>query len=107
MKVTCNECGKHLIDVPDGAEGIGFQIRMAGFVFKLPILYGCNTPLYFCSDECTKKYYREHFNPKQHADAALITQEIRKNIPRMARETAHASQRFYELLKRIGGGKYL
>lgn len=102
MIVKCNECETDLISVEDtdSAGTIGAKINRAGYVYKNPILFtGKNTPLYFCSKECNKIYYKKHVPENKEVSDTLS--DLKKQIPVMAKNTAEAVGKFMSGLQKL------
>ncbi len=99
--VNCNQCSKHLIDVPLDEPSVGFKVRQSGFVFKLPILYGGTEPLYFCDNDCQKTYYEEHFTKEEREVAKKISDDLKKDLPQMVESTHNAVKSFVDGLNKF------
>ena len=101
-KVCCDECGKFLINTSfDTASRIGIEIQQKGFVYKNACLFSEKyNSLYFCNADCAKKFYAVNI-PKTEKNIAIqeALQEVRKEIPKMAKECSEGLAEFMKLIK--------
>lgn len=94
--IKCDRCNKILFTPKDGE--IPSQAIGLGFVYKNAILYtNTNTPLYFCSQICTKLYYRKFIPKNPEVDKAM--KEIREGIPAASKEIAGKMVKLIKILK--------
>lgn len=99
MVVNCSQCSKHLFDA-DENNHIGIQAQDKGFVYKIPILFGGKEPLYFCNDSCQKTYYETNFSKETRDSAKVIVDDLKKEIPKMVKDTQKAVGDFVNKLKK-------
>lgn len=58
--IRCSECGKVILFTntsEDNRGKIAYEVQHKGYIAKLPALYGYSNFEFFCSKECTKKWY--------------------------------------------------
>ena len=97
LTVKCKQCGNVICEA-DREIHIGFQVEEAGGVYKLPFLFnGSSDPLYFCSTSCKDVYYEANIPKNEKVTNAL--NELKAEIPQMAKDTIEAATKFIDNLK--------
>ena len=99
-EVKCNECGKLLFITKQNSLGaIGAEAQHKGFVYKNACLFSDKySSLYFCSDECGKNFYKK--NIPKNPEVTKKLNELKKEIPEMAKEVSNKMAKLVETLKK-------
>lgn len=98
MVINCSQRSKQLFEANENSH-IGIQAENKGFVYKIPILFGGNKPLYFCNHDCQKTYYETNFSKETRDKAKDIVEELKKETPKMVKDTQKAINNFIKDLK--------
>jgi hypothetical protein len=105
IKVHCKQCDDFLLEVPNDIISIGVKVMEAGFIYKLPILYGDKEPLYFCCPDCKEAYYDETYSVEQRQEAKRISDSLKSDMGDMVKSTQRAVGLFTEGLKKVNEKK--
>lgn len=98
--INCDECAKHLCDVPKDTSlgAAGAIIQGKGFVYKNAALFSTEySSLYFCSKECTKSFYNKHIPKNKQVSDVLA--EMKSEIPEMAKDVSGKMATLMDALK--------
>lgn len=98
--IQCNQCLVSLGEV-DETKHIGIQIQDKGYIYKIPILYGGDSPLYFCSKECQNEYFEQNYSEETRTKANEIVSDLKKEVPKMVEDTLKATNNFMQQIKRL------
>lgn len=100
--IVCDECGKFLFKTErENAGAIGAEAQAKGFVYKNACLFSDKySSLYFCNHECAKTFYGKNIPSNPAVTQAL--NEMREEIPQMAKEVSEGLARFASKLKEYG-----
>lgn len=105
IDINCNYCDQFLIKV-ESEKSAGFKVQQAGFIYKLPILYGDTKPLYFCCPDCKENYYQETYSVEQRQEAKRISDSFKADMSDMVKQTQRAVGLFAEGLKKVKEKKW-
>ena len=103
-RIVCEHCGKLLREAPD-EESRGTtaaRIRRAGYISKLPFLWGVTDGFhFFCSKECWKAWFKTHCkdNPEGHEVLRKLREDEPKIIKDITDGLARIAQGFSEYKK--------
>lgn len=100
MRVHCDECGKFLFTSETESPGsIGAEAQHKGFVYRNACLFSDKySSLYFCNEECGKKFYTRNIPKNPEVTEAL--NELKKEIPEMAKEVSKKMAKLVETLNK-------
>lgn len=99
-EVKCDECGKFLFITKQNSLGaIGAEAQHKGFVYKNACLFSDKySSLYFCNEECKKKFYNKNIPKNPEVTKAL--NELKKEVPEMAKEMSKEMAKLVEILNK-------
>ena len=99
-KIICNECEKFLFETDKESNGAtGAEAQSKGFVFKMPIMFSDKySTLFFCDHTCGKAFYDK--NIPKNEEASIKLAELKKDIPRIAKETSGKIHEFVQNLNK-------
>ena len=109
MKVCCEQCGKFLLDSDKDNKGaIAAQVQRAGYVSKLPILFGVTDGFhFFCSKGCWSEWFKTHCKHTKEGDEVL--ERMKAEMPQAVEDCAKGVQiiikAFEEAKKRTKSSK--
>lgn len=104
-EIKCDECGRVLFTTERKNNGAaGAEAQSKGFVYRNACLYSNKySSLFFCNHECGKAFYAKNIPRDPQVTKAL--NEVKKDIPRIAKEVSDKMAKLSEKLKIICNGK--
>jgi hypothetical protein len=102
MKILCDQCKKFLFEWEETKSmgTAGAEAQRLGFVFKMPFLFTDKyTTLFFCSKECSRKFYKDNIPVSPEATKELLA--FKKDIPKLSKDVANKLDMLSKIIKRI------
>lgn len=85
--INCNQCSSCICEV-DENKHVGIQVQDNGGVYKIPILYGGVSPLYFCNNDCMEVYYQNNFSQEKRDEVKKVIVTMKGHIPAASSQLA-------------------
>jgi len=96
--IICNEREKFLFETDKESNGAaGAEAQSKGFVFKMPFMFTDKySTLFFCNHTCAKSFYSKNI-PKNEKSTQILS-DLKKEIPRMVKETCDGLQQLSDMI---------